>query len=299
MSFVFRKRIMDRVEERAYGKINLSLDVRGRRENGYHDVSMVMQTVDIYDIISLNKLENEDEIKLTANVDNIPLDETNIVYKAVKLVKEEYGINEGVLAHIEKHLPIAAGMGGGSSDCAAALRGMNRLFELGLSDEKLEELGVRLGADVPFLIKGGIALAEGIGEKLTTLSAFPECVLVIAKPDLGVSTKEVYEAFDGLKEVNHPDIGKLVNSLGNTKLKDIVKLLGNVLEEVTVNKYKIIEKIKTLLLENDAVFSMMTGSGPTVFGIFENSEQAEKACVNLRKQEGLELVEVTKCYTRQ
>lgn len=299
MSFVFRKRIMDRVEERAYGKINLSLDVLGRRENGYHDVSMVMQTVDIYDIISLNKLENEDEIKLTANVDNIPLDETNIVYKAVKLVKEEYGINEGVLAHIEKHLPIAAGMGGGSSDCAAALRGMNRLFELGLSDEKLEELGVRLGADVPFLIKGGIALAEGIGEKLTTLPAFPECVLVIAKPDLGVSTKEVYEAFDGLKEVNHPDIGKLVNSLGNTKLKDIVKLLGNVLEEVTVNKYKIIEKIKTLLLENDAVFSMMTGSGPTVFGIFENSEQAEKACVNLRKQEGLELVEVTKCYTRQ
>lgn len=290
---------MDRVEERAYGKINLSLDVRGRRENGYHDVSMVMQTVDIYDIISLNKLENEDEIKLTANVDNIPLDETNIVYKAVKLVKEEYGINEGVLAHIEKHLPIAAGMGGGSSDCAAALRGMNRLFELGLSDEKLEELGVRLGADVPFLIKGGIALAEGIGEKLTTLPAFPECVLVIAKPDLGVSTKEVYEAFDGLKEVKHPDIGKLVNSLGNTKLKDIVKLLGNVLEEVTVNKYKIIEKIKTLLLENDAVFSMMTGSGPTVFGIFENSEQAEKACVNLRKQEGLELVEVTKCYTRQ
>lgn len=299
MSFVFRKRIMDRVEERAYGKINLSLDVRGCRENGYHDVSMVMQTVDIYDIISLNKLENEDEIKLTANVDNLPLDGTNIVYKAVKLVKEEYGINEGVLAHIEKHLPIAAGMGGGSSDCAAALRGMNRLFELGLSDEKLEELGVRLGADVPFLIKGGIALAEGIGEKLTTLPAFPECVLVIAKPDLGVSTKEVYEAFDGLKEVKHPDIGKLVNSLGNTKLKDIVKLLGNVLEEVTVNKYKIIEKIKTLLLENDAVFSMMTGSGPTVFGIFENSEQAEKACVNLRKQEGLELVEVTKCYTRQ
>lgn len=299
MSFVFRKRIMDRVEERAYGKINLSLDVLGRRGNGYHDVSMVMQTVDIFDVISLNKLESEDEIRLTANVDNLPLDGTNIVYKAVKLVKEEYGINEGVVAHIEKHLPIAAGMGGGSSDCAAALRGMNRLFELGLSDEKLEELGVRLGADVPFLIKGGIALAEGIGEKLTTLPAFPDCVLVIAKPDLGVSTKEVYEAFDSLKEVNHPDIGKLVNSLGNTKLKDIVKLLGNVLEEVTACKYKIIKTVKTLLLENDAVFSMMTGSGPTVFGIFENSEQAEKACMNLRKQEGLELVEVTKCYTRQ
>ena len=299
MSFVFRKRIMDRVEERAYGKINLSLDVLRRRENGYHDVSMVMKTVDIFDVISLNKLESDSEIILTANIDTLPLDETNIVYKAVKLIKEEYGINTGVSAHIEKHLPIAAGMGGGSSDCAAALRGMNRLFELGLSDEKLEELGVRLGADVPFLIKGGIALAEGIGEKLTKLPDFPDCVFVIAKPDLGVSTKEVYEAFDGLKEVKHPDIGKLVNSLGNTKLKDIVKLLGNVLEEVTANKYKIIETIKTLLLENGAVFSMMTGSGPTVFGIFENSEQAEKACMNLRKQEGLELVEVTKCYTRQ
>ena len=299
MPFAFRKRIMDRVEERAYGKINLSLDVLGRRENGYHDVSMVMQTVDIYDVISLNKLESDSEIILTANIDILPLDETNIVYKAVKLIKEEYGIDTGVSVHIEKHLPIAAGMGGGSSDCAAALRGMNRLFELGLSDEKLEELGVRLGADVPFLIKGGIALAEGIGEKLTTLPAFPACVLVIAKPDLGVSTKEVYEAFDSLKEVNHPDIGKLVKSLGNTNLKEIVKLLGNVLEEVTANKYKIIETIKTLLLENGAVFSMMTGSGPTVFGIFENSEQAEKACMNLRKQEGLELVEVTKCYTRQ
>ena len=273
----YRKRVMDRVEERAYGKINLSLDVIGRRENGYHDVSMVMQTVDLYDVISLNKLEGDGEIRLTANVNTLPLDETNIVYKAVKLVKEEYGLNTGVSVHIEKHLPIAAGMGGGSSDGAAALRGMNRLFELGLSNEKLEELGVRLGADVPFLIKGGIALAEGIGEKLTKLPDFPDCVLVIAKPDLGVSTKEVYEAFDSLKEVNHPDIMKLVKSLGSIGLKEIVKLLGNVLEEVTAKKYEIIEIVKNLLIDDGAVFSMMTGSGPTVFGIFENEEQAKKA----------------------
>ena len=282
----YRKRVMDRVEERAYGKINLSLDVIGRRENGYHDVSMVMQTVDLYDVISLNKLKGDGEIRLTANVNTLPLDETNIVYKAVKLVKEEYGLNTGVSVHIEKHLPIAAGMGGGSSDGAAALRGMNRLFELGLSNEKLEELGVRLGADVPFLIKGGIALAEGIGEKLTKLPDFPDCVLVIAKPDLGVSTKEVYEAFDSLKEVNHPDVGKLVKSLGSAGLKEIVKLLGNVLEKVTAKKYEIIEVVKNLLIDNGAVFSMMTGSGPTVFGIFENEEQAKKACNSLRKQEG-------------
>lgn len=295
----YRKRVMDRVEERAYGKINLSLDVIGRRENGYHDVSMVMQTVDLYDVISLNKLKGDGEIRLTANVNTLPLDETNIVYKAVKLVKEEYGLNTGVSIHIEKHLPIAAGMGGGSSDGAAALRGMNRLFELGLSNEKLEELGVRLGADVPFLIKGGIALAEGIGEKLTKLPDFPDCVLVIAKPDLGVSTKEVYEAFDSLKEVNHPDVGKLVKSLGSAGLKEIVKLLGNVLEKVTAKKYEIIEVVKNLLIDNGAVFSMMTGSGPTVFGIFENEEQAKKACNSLRKQEGLELVAIAKCYTGQ
>ena len=295
----YRKRIMDRVEERAYGKINLSLDVLGRRENGYHDVSMVMQTVDIYDIISLNKLESGSEIRLTTDVDTLPLDETNIVYKAVKLIKEEYGLDAGVSAHIEKHLPIAAGMGGGSSDCAATLRGMNRLFRLGLSDERLEELGVRLGADVPFLIKGGIALAEGIGEKLTKLPDFPDCTLVIAKPDLGVSTKEVYEAFDSLKEVNHPDIVKLVKSLGSTDLKEIVKLLGNVLEEVTAKKYEIIESVKNLLIDNGAVFSMMTGSGPTVFGIFENEEQAKRACNNLRSQGNLELVEVTTCHSGQ
>ena len=295
----YRKRVMDRVEERAYGKINLSLDVLGRRENGYHDVSMVMQTVDLYDVISLNKLESDNEIRLTTNVNTPPLDETNIVYKAVKLIKEEYGINTGVSVHIEKYLPIAAGMGGGSADAAATLRGMNRLFELGLDDEKLEELGVRLGADVPFLIKGGIALAEGIGEKLTRLPDFPDCVLVIAKPDLGVSTKEVYEAFDSLKKVEYPDVRKLVKSLGSVSLKEIVKLLGNVLEEVTAKKYEIIEIVKNLLLDNGAVFSMMTGSGPTVFGIFENEKQAKKACNNLRKQEGLELAAIAKCYTGQ
>ena len=158
---------------------------------------------------------------------------------------------------------------------------------------------MRLGADVPFLIKGGIALAEGIGEKLTKLPDFPDCVLVIAKPDLGVSTKEVYEAFDSLKRVNHPDVGKLVKSLGSTGLKEIAKLLGNVLEEVTAKKYEIIEVVKKLLIDNGAVFSMMTGSGPTVFGICENEEQAKKACNNLRKQEGLELAAIAKCYTGQ
>ena len=286
---------MDKVNERAYGKINLSLDVLGRRANGYHDVSMVMQTVDLYDVITLRKLSYRDGIILTTDVDNIPLDEGNIVYKAIKLVKEEYGIDIGVSADIKKRLPVAAGMGGGSADSAAALRGMNTLFELGLKSERLEELGVRLGADVPFLIKGGIALAEGIGEKLTALPAFPECSLVIVKPNVSVSTKEVYEAFDSLTEVVHPNIKKLTDSLGKEDLRYIVKLLGNVLEDVTIKKHGIIDEIKKLLVENGAVFSMMTGSGPTVFGIFENEEKAVMAGERLSEIGGFELVEVTRC----
>ena len=286
---------MDRVYEKAYGKINLSLDVLGRRANGYHDVSMVMQTVDLYDVITLRKLSYRDGIILTTDVDNIPLDEGNIVYKAIKLVKEEYGIDIGVSADIKKRLPVAAGMGGGSADSAAALRGMNTLFELGLKSERLEELGVRLGADVPFLIKGGIALAEGIGEKLTALPAFPECSLVIVKPNVSVSTKEVYEAFDSLTEVVHPDIKKLTGSLGKEDLRYIVKLLGNVLEDVTIKKHGIIDEIKRSLLENGAVFSMMTGSGPTVFGIFENEEKAVMVGERLSEIGGFELVEVTRC----
>lgn len=286
---------MDKVNERAYGKINLSLDVLGRRANGYHDVSMVMQTVDLYDVITLRKLSDRDEIILTTDVDNIPLDEGNIVYKAIKLIKEEYGIDIGVSADIKKHLPVAAGMGGGSADAAATLRGMNTLFGLGIKSERLEELGVRLGADVPFLIKGGIALAEGIGEKLTALPAFPECSLVIVKPNVSVSTKEVYEAFDSLTEVVHPDIKKLTDSLGKEDLRYIVKLLGNVLEDVTIKKHGIIDEIKKLLVENGAVFSMMTGSGPTVFGIFENEEKAVMAGDRLSEIGGFELVEVTRC----
>ena len=286
---------MDRVYEKAYGKINLSLDVLGRRANGYHDVSMVMQTVDLYDVITLRKLSDRDGIILTTDVDNIPLDEGNIVYKAIKLVKEEYGIDIGVSADIKKRLPVAAGMGGGSADAAAALRGMNTLFELGLRSERLEELGVRLGADIPFLIKGGIALAEGIGEKLTALPAFPECSLVIVNPNVSVSTKEVYEAFDSLTEVVHPDIKKLTDSLGKEDLGYIVKLLGNVLEDVTIKKHGIIDEIKRLLVENGAVFSMMTGSGPTVFGIFENEEKAVMAGERLSEIGGFELVEVTRC----
>jgi len=269
---------MDRVYEKAYGKINLSLDVLGRRKDGYHDVSMVMQTVYIYDVITLSKLEGKDEIVLTTDVEGLPTGEGNIVYKAIKLIKEEYGIDTGVSAHIEKHLPIAAGMGGGSADAAAALRGMNRLFELGLKSERLEELGVRLGADVPFLIKGGIALAEGIGEKLTALPAFPECSLVIVKPNVSVSTKEVYEAIDR----------KLEGAELAQREADVNRFY-NELELYTLTHYREVRNLVSRIREHlHADEVLMSGSGPTVAAYYTEETRFEADCEALESARWVE-----------
>ena len=269
---------MDRVYEKAYGKINLSLDVLGRREDSYHDVSMVMQTVDIYDVITLSKIEGKDEIALTTDVEGLPTGEGNIVYKAIKLIKEEYGIDTGVSAHIEKHLPIAAGMGGGSADAAAALRGMNRLFELGLKSERLEELGVRLGADVPFLIKRGIALAEGIGEKLTALPAFPECSLVIVKPNVSVSTKEVYEAIDR----------KLEGAELAQREADVNRFY-NELELYTLTNYREVQNLVSRIREHlHADEVLMSGSGPTVAAYYTEETRFEADCEALESARWVE-----------
>lgn len=281
---------MNNIKIKAYGKINLSLDVLGRRENGYHDVSMIMQTVDLYDIITLTSIKDCSEIRLKSDTDSIPLDSGNIAYKAARLIKEEYKIEDGVEIHIEKHIPVAAGMGGGSADAAAVLRGMDKLFGLNIGTRRLEELGLRLGADVPFLISGGTALAEGVGERLKRLPAPPPCTVLLVKPSVSVSTKEVYEDFDSLAEAVHPDTRGLSELMGNIGLREMALLLGNVLEGVTLRKHKIIEEIKKDLIENGAVFSMMTGSGPTVFGLFETEEQAERAAGYFEGTKGIELV---------
>lgn len=275
---------MNEYKIKAYAKINLGLDVIGRLENGYHEVKMVMQTVGIYDELSFEKTESG--IVVTTDSGELPTDENNLIYKAARLMMETYGIAEGVRIHLQKNIPIAAGMAGGSTDAAATMKGINQLFGLECSLEELKKLGVRIGADVPYCIMGGTALAEGIGEQLTALPPAPECILLVAKPDINVSTKYVYEHLDAEGVEEHPDIDGMVEAIKNGSLQGILERMGNVLETVTVKAHPIIDTIKNRMKELGAAEAMMSGSGPTVFGIFTDETKARDAYEQL-KTEGL------------
>ncbi len=261
---------------KAYAKINLGLDVIGKRPDGYHEVRMVMQTIKLHDKISINIINNPN-IQIETNLHYLPTNENNIVYKAASLIREKNNITEGVHINIEKKIPVSAGLAGGSSDAAATLVGMNTLFDLGLSLEELMKLGVSLGADVPYCITGGTVLAEGIGEELTPLPPFPNCHILIVKPSINVSTKDVYGNLD-LNTINdHPNIDGIVNGINKKDLYSSIDHFGNLLEYVTTNKYSEINQIKKSMIKHGALTSMMTGSGPTVFGIFDNKKTAEDA----------------------
>ena len=266
----------DTVTLKALAKINLGLDVLGRRENGYHDVRMVMQTIYLYDNVTIEKTE-EPGIQVETNLFYLPVNEDNIAYKAAKMLIDEFQIQSGVRITLEKHIPVAAGMAGGSSNAAAVLVGMNRLFSLKLSMEDLMQRGVSLGADVPYCVMRGTVLAEGIGEVLTPLPPMPNCAILIAKPGISVSTKTVYEKLDALEIVEHPDIDGILNGLQNQDIEKVASSMGNVLENVTIEDYPIIEEIKTAMKEAGALNAMMSGSGPTVFGIFKDRKTARKA----------------------
>jgi len=267
---------------KALAKINLGLDVLGRRENGYHDVKMVMQTIYLYDNVTISKTE-EPGIQIESNLFYLPVDENNIAYKAAKKLMDEFQIQEGVHIVLEKHIPVAAGMAGGSSNAAAVLVGMNRLFSLGLSQEELMERGVSLGADVPYCVMRGTVLAEGIGEILTPLPPLPKCYVLIAKPSISVSTKHVYEKLDSKEIEEHPDIDGILEGLENGNLRKIADSMGNVLEKVTIEEYPIIEDIKRTMKEAGALNAMMSGSGPTVFGLFEDKKAAMEARTIIKK----------------
>lgn len=267
---------MKELNLRAYAKVNLGLDVVRRREDGYHEVSMVMQTVKLYDRLQMKKIE-EDKIVLTTSLKFLPVDENNLVYKAIQMLKEEFAITQGVEVYLDKHIPVAAGMAGGSTDCAAALFGMNRLFKLGLSQQELMDRGVKLGADVPYCIMRGTALSEGIGEVLTPLPPMPHCYILVAKPPISVSTKYVYEHLDLPNLDHHPDIAGMVEGLMKGDLKMVTDRMENVLETVTETEYPEITKIKQMMLDHGAVNSLMSGSGPTVFGIFTDKATADQA----------------------
>lgn len=267
---------METLSLKAMAKINLGLDVLRRREDGYHEVKMVMQTVDIYDILEFEKRE-EDCICIETNRQELPADEHNLIYKAAKLMKETFGIREGISVKLSKNIPIAAGMAGGSTDAAAAIHGMDRLFGLGLTLEEKQKLGVKIGADVPYCLMGGTALSEGIGEVLTKLPDVPEAFLVVAKPGIDVSTKFVYENLNANGLTRHPDIDGMVESIRRGDLKGITDRMENVLETVTVKHYPVIEEMKAFLKERGAMNALMSGSGPTVFGVFGEQETARAA----------------------
>lgn len=286
---------MDKMELKALGKINLGLDVLGRRENGYHDVRMVMQTLYLYDQITIEKTEKPG-IELSTNLFYLPVNENNLAYRAADLLMQEFGVEEGVKITLEKHIPVAAGMAGGSSNAAAVLYGINRMFSLGLSQEELMDRGVKLGADVPYCIMRGTVLAEGIGEILTPLPAMPRCTVLVAKPPISVSTKLVYEKLDAHEIEDHPDIDGVLEGLERQDLKKIASSMGNVLERVTVEEYPVIEKIKEMMKENDALNAMMSGSGPTVFGLYSDKRMAKEAAQKIKESGIAKQVYVTNIH---
>lgn len=281
---------MKEIQLRAYAKVNLGLDVLGRRENGYHDVRMIMQSVNLFDKVHMEKVSGSG-ITIKTNLLYLPVDRNNLAYKAAKLLSDEFEIQDGVFIYLHKFIPVAAGMAGGSADAAAVLFGMNKLFELGLSTKQLMERGVKLGADIPYCLAGGTMLAEGIGEKLTRIKDCPKCFFVVAKPPFSVSTRLVYEklVLDG--NTKHADIDGILAAIEQDDIYGVALRLGNVLESVTAAEYPAIERIKGKMRENGALNALMSGSGPTVFGIFDDEEKAKLCNQVLREDHG-----VRNCY---
>lgn len=275
---------MNSITLKSRAKINLSIDVLGKRQDGYHLVEMIMQTIDLYDLIEINEKDN-DQITIKSTSDEIPLDCNNLVYKAANLIKKTFNINKGVEIHIKKNIPVAAGMAGGSSNAAAVLVGLNKLWNLNLSNQQLEKIGLKLGADVPFCINGGAVLASGIGEELTPIKGLTKYVcILVCKPDLFVSTKEVYECIDSKDIDKRPNNKFLIECLKNEDTRQLAENMFNVLEGVTMDKHPVIQQIKDIMTNNRALGAMMSGSGPTVFGLYENREDAVKCKAILEKQ---------------
>ena len=266
----------------ANAKINLTLDILGKRPDGFHEVAMVMQTIGLHDTLVMEKTERD--IELSINVPWLKADEKNLAWRAAELIRQEYGLEGGVRIELTKRIPVAAGLAGGSADAAAVLKGMNDLYGLQLDEEKLCELGARLGSDIPFCIMGGTMLATGRGEVLTRLSDMPETWVVLAKPRISVSTAWAYQNYDEQGADRHPDNEAIRQAIARGNRKAVAGLLCNVLESVTIKKYDVIAEYKQMMLDKGAMASMMSGSGPTVFGLAKSREQAESIADVLRQE---------------
>ena len=267
---------------KAYGKVNISLDVVGKREDGYHLLSMIMQNIDLYDEIEVEK--QECGIILECNKSYVPVDNRNLAYKAAEIFKERYDIVDGVKINIEKNIPVSAGLAGGSTDAAAVLKVMNELFNVNATETELMELGLRLGADIPYCIHGGTALCEGIGEIITPIKPFRDKIVVLVKPAFGVSTKEVYKNFNLEKVKQHPKTAEIINAIENDNLNFVASNMKNLLENVTLRKHKILIKIKEEMNACGAINSMMSGSGPTVFAFFDDMLKAQRCFEKMKKK---------------
>ena len=267
---------------KAYAKINISLDIVGKRESdGYHLLKMIMQNIDLYDEISIEK--QKEGITISCNKNYVPTDSRNLAYKAASLFKETYNIDDGVHIDIVKNIPVSAGLAGGSTDAAAVLKLMNKIFEVNASDEELMNIGLKLWADIPYCINGGTALCEGIGEKITTLQPFKDKILVLVKPSFGVSTKEVYKSFNLDRVRVHPKTDSLIEAMENDDLYYVANNMKNLLENVTLRKHNILIKIKEEMNRYGAVGSMMSGSGPSVFAFFDDMLKAQRCYEKMKE----------------
>lgn len=269
---------------KAYAKINIALDVVGKREDGYHLLRMIMQTIDLYDVIHINKELSNDDIIITCDNPFIPTDSRNLCYKAAKLFKEKYNISSGVKIDITKKIPMSAGMAGGSTDAAAVIKGMNDIFEINAEEEELLALGLQIGADVPYCMKGGTALCEGIGEKIKPLKPFKNYILVVVKPPFGVSTKEVYGVLDVKRIYKHPRINNLIHEMNSGNIKFVAENMKNVLENVTIRKHPLIKGIKDSMINLGCLGTLMSGSGPTVFAFFEDMVKAQNCYEKMKER---------------
>ena len=272
---------MEKIALESYGKINLSLDVLGKREDGYHELNTIMQEIELKDTIILE--EKATGIKIQSNDKNLPLDNTNLVYKAWEKIMDKVGENKGISITIDKKIPLAAGLAGGSSNAASVLKGLNQLWNLKLSKEELMDIGLEIGADVPFCIMGGTAWATGIGEKLTRLKPFSDKMLLLANPGIFVSTKKVYNNLD-LNQMGNINIEKIIYFIEEEDLLKLGQNMANTMEKTVIKKYPIIAQIKKDMLKYGALGSLMSGSGPTVFGLFDDKEKLLRCKEELEKK---------------
>lgn len=289
---------MNSIILKARGKINLTLDVVGKRENGYHDLRMVMQTINLYDTLYIRKTKASG-IRLTANYSWLPTNEKNIAYRAAELFFEEANLDAGVAIELTKRIPVAAGLAGGSTDAAATLIGLNRLFDTKYSRQKLMEMGLNLGADVPFCILRGTVLAEGIGEVLSPLSPMPSTNVVLVKPPISVSTATVYKSLDINTIHKHPNTEAMIEAIKCKNIHHIARNMVNVLEGVTIPMHPVIEEYKEELIKQGAIGAMMSGSGSAVFGLFETKEKAHAAAGHFKMKLGVRDVHITTTYCKQ